>query len=37
MREIIDCIKEDPKEFIEGFIGFGSLLIIVAMLFVIGA
>lgn len=37
MREIIECIKDDPKEFIEGFIGFGSLFVIVFMLFVIGA
>ena len=37
MREIIECIKEDPKEFIEGFIGFGSLFVIVFMMFVIGA
>lgn len=36
MREIIECIKEDPKDFIEGFIGFGSLFVIVFMLFVIG-
>ena len=37
MREIIECIKEDPKDFIEGFIGFGSLFVIAFMLFVIGA
>lgn len=36
MKNLIDIIKEDSKDFIEGFIGFGSLLIIVAMLFVIG-
>ena len=37
MREIIECIKGDPQDYIEGFIGFGSLFIIVFMLFVIGA
>jgi hypothetical protein len=37
MKSIIECIKEDPQDYIEGFIAFGSLLIIVAMLFVIGA
>ena len=37
MKSIIECIKEDPQDYIEGFIGFGSLFVIVFMLFVIGA
>ena len=36
MRAIIECIKEDPQDYIEGFIAFGSLAIIVFMLMVIG-
>ena len=35
MREIIDYFKDDPKEFIQSFIAFGSLLVIVFMMFVI--
>lgn len=37
MKTIIEFIKEDPKEFIEGLIGFASLFAICFMIAGIGA
>ena len=37
MKTIIEFIKEDPKEFIEGLIGFASLAAICFMIAGIGA
>lgn len=36
MKAIIDFIKEDPKEAIEGLLAWGSLFVIGFMMFVIG-
>ena len=36
MKEIIEFIKDDPAEIIQGSLAFGSLLVIVFMLMVIG-
>ena len=37
MKIIIEFIKEDPKEFLEGVIGFASLFAICFMIAGIGA
>ena len=37
MKIIIDFIKDDPKEFVDGFIGFASLIAICFMIAGIGA
>ena len=36
MKIIIEFIKDDPKEFLEGVIGFASLFAICFMIAVIG-
>ena len=37
MKTIIEFIKDDPKEAIEGFIAWTGLIAVTFMMFVIGA